>query len=119
VFLLAGDDLARRFGVQTLFEGDHFFARHNILRLLPRGDEPPMKAPLRLTDESLGYFTTGQPRRPDFGAGFPARYIETELTWDDLVLHPGTRRQIEEIEDWLCYGDTLMNDTKFGCILRA
>src|SRR5205809_915953 len=84
------------------------FIQHNILRLVPAGDEQPMKAPLRLSDENLGYFTIGQPRRPDFGPGFPARYIETQLIWDDLVLHPGTRRQIEEIETWLRHGETLM-----------
>jgi AAA+ superfamily predicted ATPase len=117
-FILAGDDLALRFAVQTLFDGEHFFAHHNILRLMPAGDEPPMKAPLRLSDESLSYFTTGQPRRPDFGASFPARYIETQLTWDDLVLHPGTRKQIEELETWLQHGETLMNDWAMAPKLR-
>jgi len=118
VFILAGDDLRVRFGLQTLFDGDHFFAKHNILRLTPTGDEPPMKSALRLSDEYLSYFTTGQPRRPDFGANFPARYIETQLTWDDLVLHPGTRRQIEEIETWLQHGETLMNDWGMAPKLR-
>jgi hypothetical protein len=118
VFLLAGEDLALRFAAQALFEGDHFFARHDILRLVPAGDEPPMKAPLRISAESLGFFTTGSPRRPDFGPGFPARRIETELTWDDLVLHPGTRRQIEEIEVWLSHGDTLMNEWGMAPKLR-
>jgi hypothetical protein len=117
-FILAGDDLAIRFAVQTLFEADHIFARHNILRLAPAADEPPMKAPLRLSDQSLGSFTTGQPRRPDFGPSFPARYIETLLTWDDLVLHPGTRKQIEEIETWLRHGDTLMNEWAMAPKLR-
>jgi AAA+ superfamily predicted ATPase len=117
-FILAGGDLAARFVVQTLFEGDHFFAHHDILRLAPVGDEPPMKAPLRLADASLGYFTTGRPRRPDFGPGFPARRIETQLSWDDLVLHPGTRKQIEEIETWLRHGETLMNEWAMAPKLR-
>jgi hypothetical protein len=117
-FITAGSDLALRFAVQTIFDGDHFFARHNILRLVPAGDEPPMKAALRLADEYVGYFTTGQPRRPDFGAAFPARYIETQLAWDDLVLHPGTRRQIEEIETWLRHGETLMNEWGMAPKLR-
>jgi AAA+ superfamily predicted ATPase len=117
-FLLAGNDLALRFAVQTLFDGDHFFARHNILRLTPLGDEPPLKAPLRLADEYLSYFTTGQPRRPNFGASFPARSIETQLSWDDLVLHPGTRRQVEEIETWLDHGDTLLNEWGMAPKLR-
>ena len=117
-FILAGEDLEIRFGLQALFNGDHFFARHNVLRLAPLGDEPAMKAPLRLTDEYLSYFTTGQPRRPDFGANFPARFIETQLTWDDLVLHPGTRQQIEEIETWLRHGETLMEDWGMAPKLR-
>jgi AAA+ superfamily predicted ATPase len=117
-FILGGDNLAVRFSLQGLFDGDHFFAKHNILRLVPVGDEPSMKAPLRLSDEYLSYFTTGQPRRPDFGANFPARFIETQLNWDDLVLHPGTRKQIEEIETWLEHGDTLMDDWGMAPKLR-
>lgn len=118
VFILAANDLRLRFGIQALFDGDHFFARHNILRLTPTNDEPLMKAPLRLTDEYLSYFTTGQPRRPDFGVNFPARFIETQLTWDDLVLHPGTRKQIEEIETWLQHGETLLGDWGMASKLR-
>ena len=117
-FILAGNDLEARFGLQTLFEGDHIFARHNILRLVPRGDLPLMKSPLRLSDEFLSFFTTGRPRRPDFGANFPARYIDTQQTWDDLVLHPGTRKQIEEIQTWLQHGETLMNDWGMASKLR-
>ncbi len=117
-FLLAGNDLEIRFALQSLFDGDHVFARHNILRVNVSGDEPPMKAPLRLSDEYLSYFTTGRPRRPDFGTNFPARFIETALTWDDLVLHPGTRMQIKEIETWLDHGETLMNDWGMAPKLR-
>jgi ATPase family associated with various cellular activities (AAA) len=117
-FLVACNDLENRFTLQSLFDGDHVFARHNILRPNASADEPPMKAPLRLSDECLSYFTTGQPRRPDFGASFPARFIETRLTWDDLVLHPGTRRQIDEIETWLEHGETLMNDWGMAPKLR-
>ena len=108
-FILAGDDLTVRFDLQNLFDGEHFFAKHNILRAAPLGDESLMKAPLRLSDETLSYFTTGEPRRPDFGANFPARFIETALTWDDLVLQSGTRKQIEEIKTWVEHGETLMD----------
>lgn len=117
-FILAGDDLTVRFDLQSLFDGDHFFAKHNILRLTPTSNEPTMKAPMRISDEILSHFTTGKPRRPDFGANFPARFIETGLTWDDLVLHPGTRKQIEEIETWLQHGQTLMNDWGMARKLR-
>ena len=119
VFLLAANRLELRFGLSEIFDPQHFFARHNILRLAPgSGDEPPMKSRLSVSEEYLSYFTTGQPRRPDFGANFPARYIETALSWDDLVLHPGTQRQIAEIETWLQHGQTLMVEWEMAAKLR-
>lgn len=118
-FILGGDDLALRFALQALFDPQHFFARHNILRLT-RGfpEQTLLKAPLRLSDEYLGVFTFGQPHRPEFGADFPAQRIETLLDWDDLVLHPGTRIQIEEIGTWIEHGEALMNDWGMAAKLR-
>ncbi|MCP4996290.1 MAG: ATP-binding protein [Gammaproteobacteria bacterium] len=118
-FILASLDLERRFALHQLFDPEHFFAKHNILRLQPvDADQPRMKAPLRISEEYLSLFTTGHTRRPDFGVTFPAQYIETELRWDDLVLHPGTRRQIEEIGTWIEHGETLTNDWGMGAKLR-
>jgi AAA+ superfamily predicted ATPase len=118
MFILAGNNLEIRFSLHALFDGDHYFFQHNILHLTLLDDEPLTKAPLRLSDESLSYFTTGQTRRPNFGAQFPARRIETLLNWDDLVLHPGTRKQIEEIEVWLKHSDTLMGEWGMAAKLR-
>src|SRR5262249_21557359 len=53
-----------------------------------------------------------------FGVNFPARYIETQLDWDDLVLHPGTHKQIEDIATWIRHGETLMNDWGMAAKLR-
>ncbi len=123
-FILSPHDLQTRFVLQILFQEDHFFFKHNILHL--RSDpaetgsshEAPLKAPLKLSAEYLSWFTTGQPYRPTFGADFPARFIETPLTWDDLVLHTGTRKQIEEIETWLQHGQTLLEDWGLVAKLR-
>lgn len=119
-FLLGGDDLELRFSVPLLFEQGHFFARHDILRPAAQGpdDVPVMKAPLRLSEELVSLFTAGVPRRPAFGAGFPAQRIETRGDWGDLVLHPGTRRQIEEIRTWMEHGRTLMDDWGMASKLR-
>ncbi len=118
-FLLGGTDLAIRFSVMRLFDPQHYFARHNILRLSPSSpDETLLKAPLRLSEECFSLFTTGRVRRPEFGANFPAQLIETQLTWDDLVLHPATRLQIEEISTWIQHGDTLMNEWGMASKLR-
>jgi DNA polymerase III delta prime subunit len=110
-FLLGGNDLAIRFSVLELFGPRHFFARHNVLSLAPAAGEevPPMKAPLRISDDLLSLFTTGETRRPGFGAGFPAQHIDTPLTWEDVVLHPTTRKHIDEIQTWIEHGETLMD----------
>lgn len=118
-FVLCGTNLETRFALHSMFDDQHYFARHNILRLAVTGVEHPSpKSCLELSEEVLSYLTTGELRRPNFGASFPARYMTTELTWDDLVLHPGTRRQVEEIETWLKHGDTLMDEWGMSSKLR-
>jgi AAA+ superfamily predicted ATPase len=117
IFVLAGEDLEVRFNVYGILDSDHFFMQQDILRM-NRGEGSVLQAPLQLSDDMLSFFTTGRAHRPDFGTDFPARYIETRLTWDDLVLHPTLRTQIDEIETWLRYGSTLMDDWGMAAKLR-
>lgn len=118
LFVLA-DDLDKRFSLLSLFSPNHFFSRHHILHLgAPGADGPLLKAPFCLTTDYLDLFTTGQAHQPVFGRHFPARLIETRLEWEDLVLHPGTRRQIEEIVTWIRHGETLMVDWGMAAKLR-
>jgi hypothetical protein len=119
-FLLGGNDLETRFAVHKLFEPQHVFAKHGILRLWPvqGGEQPLLKGRLEIADEYLGMFIMGRSLRPEFGASFPAQRIDTELEWSDLVLHPGTRKQIEDIETWIEHGSTLMNDWGMAAKLR-
>ena len=48
--------------------------------------------------------------KPRFSIDFPAEYIETEMEWDDLVLHPTTLGQIRDIENWINHNDTLLRE---------
>jgi len=112
-FILGGADLQIRLALQSMFDRDHFFARHDILRLgssLQDHNEPFLKASLQLTEECLALVTTGHVRRPDLSTDFPARHIETKLDWNDLVLHPGTLTQVQDIEVWMRHGKTLMDE---------
>jgi hypothetical protein len=110
-FILAGDDLAPRFELTQLFAGDHFFARHNILHLSPVGrGEPLLSGALTISQECLHWFTTAQERKPNFNHEFPARLIETQLEWPDLVLPATTLEQLDEIKHWILYGQQLLQD---------
>lgn len=110
-FVLAGDDLGGRLAVQRLLSTEHWFARRHVLWLDPvRAGEPVMSGRLILDSEIVERLTTGTVSLPRFSVDFPAEHIETEMEWEDVVLHPDTERQIREIEHWIQFNDTVFDD---------
>ncbi len=111
LFLLAGDDLQKRLEVQELFSPDHFFAKKRMLWLedVPPG-EPRMSGKIILSQEYIDLFTTGKVSRPAFNAEFPAKLIETDMTWDDLVLDSDIMAQIRELEIWVMHNERMLNE---------
>ncbi len=114
-FILAGDDLEKRLEVQRLFSTEHWFHQKNILHLeaVPHG-EPIMSGRIILDPEVVELLTLGKVSKPRFSTDFPAEYITTELEWDDLVLAPGTLRQIREIESWVRHQQTFFETWGMG-----
>ncbi|HEY9698920.1 MAG TPA: ATP-binding protein [Trichocoleus sp.] len=118
-FLIAGDNLAARFALTRLFEGDRTFACHDILNLAPvASGEPILSGALLLSQEYRDRFTTGIEHKPNFNSNFPARRIETDLDWDALVLPVATLEQLEEIKHWIDYGRELLQDWDMAAKLR-
>ena len=110
-FLLAEDGLSQRFRILEIFMDDHFFRKFSILSLVHvQQEEPLLSGMIRISEEYLSYFTRGVPHRPDFSPQFPARRISTQLGWDDLVLEAETAQGVEDIRDWLDYGDVLLHE---------
>jgi hypothetical protein len=110
-FILAGNDLEKRLAVQHMLGADHWFSQKRILWLeAVREGEPIMSGRLILDPELVEEIVTGRVSRPAFSAEFPAEYIDTKMDWDDLVLHPGTLSQIRDIENWIKYNHTLLDD---------
>ncbi|MGX2040185.1 ATP-binding protein [Methylocaldum sp. MU1018] len=119
LFILAGDDLAARFEFMALFEENQVFARHGLLSLArPGSGEPALSGALTLSDECLCRFTVGTERKPGFNSDFPARRIETELDWDQLILPATTREQLDEIKHWIEFGQRLLYDWEMSHKLR-
>lgn len=111
LYVLAGKDFEKRMEVSKMFEENHFFARKNVLYLesVVRG-EPRMSGRLVIDEEYVDLFTTGKISKPKLSADFPAERITTELEWKDLVLQEKTMAEIKEIETWLKYNDTFLNE---------
>ncbi len=113
LFLLAGNDLARRLEVQKLFGSQHFFAKEKILYLEDlKPGEPAAAGRIILDTEYVELFTLGYVTPPRTGTGFPAQRINTELEWEDLILNPQTMSQLREAQTWIQHNDTLLYDWK-------
>ena len=110
-FVIAGDNLTKRIEVQQMLGSDHWFAKKHILWLeAVNHGEPLMSGKLVMDPEIIELLTTGIVSKPRFSIDFPAEYVETEMDWDDLVLHPKTLIQIREIEHWITHHQTLLED---------
>jgi len=111
IFLLGGDKFEKRMAIQQYFHEDHLFAKRRILWLdeVPEG-EPRMSGRVVLSQEYVDLFTYGKVARPRFSLNFPAQLLETEMEWSDLVLHPGTQSQIQDLVVWIKHHNTLMVD---------
>lgn len=109
VFLLAGDDLYGRMAAMDLFISKHYFSYHQILQLNdPAPGEPVLSGSLSLSPDYVNLFLTGANGNPRFNKDFPAKIIQTEIEWDELVLPEDTMNQVEEISIGIEHHDTLM-----------
>lgn len=111
LMLLAGNNLAQRFRMQSLFDAGHPLRQHNILSLgaVPAG-LPQYSGQLVLTEEYIDFFTTGTLRKPVFNMDFPAKRITTSMEWSNLVVDSHTAAQLQELQIWLRHGNQLMQD---------
>ncbi len=101
-FLLAGADLAKRFEVAKLFKDEHFFTRSGMLQFDHHASgEPHFGSALILSNEYLQRLSDGEVHKPDFSASFPAKRMQTQLSWSDLVLNAEVMAEVDHIVTWL------------------
>ncbi|NOQ72219.1 MAG: AAA family ATPase [Crocinitomix sp.] len=111
MFILAENKLKTRFLLHDLFDGAHLLSKLGIVTLeSPNSGEPFLSGKLVVAREYVEFLTTGKSRKPNFSKDFPAKLIDTELEWDDLVLPKKSLEQIEEIQTWIDHGETLLDD---------
>jgi hypothetical protein len=111
LFVLAGNDMHRRLHALQYFSPDHFFAKEKILQLeAVKEGEPSMSGKIVLQQEYVDLLTTGSMTRPCFGPDFPAKLVNTKMSWEDVVLNPKTSVPINDIKIWLEHNNTLLYD---------
>ncbi|GAA0560592.1 ATP-binding protein [Chitinophaga japonensis] len=111
LFLLAGTNPQARLQLLPLFNKEQWLFRHHILSLeTVSGGEPPLSGKLLIDPEFAEVFTTGKVGLPQLSTTFPAEHITTQMTWADLVLPENVWKQIQELQNWLKHGKTLMEE---------
>jgi adenylate kinase family enzyme len=111
VFILSGNSLEHRFRVLEILDSDHFFFKKAILTLEhTEPNEPFFTGILNLSIEYLNICTHGNNQKPDYNSSFPAKLIDTNLDWSDLVVSDEVFDELEEIKDWIAHGNVLLND---------
>jgi adenylate kinase family enzyme len=108
MFIIAGDNINKRIESMYLFQQDHPFLKDSVLMLGSHTPgEPALSAMLELNQDYVEYFTVGEISKPAFSTQFPAKILETDLLWDDLVLTYETIDRVNEIISWIQHGDKL------------
>ncbi len=119
MFILAGNDLSKRFSLQRCFDGQHKFSKEGILWLEEIGKEEPMlSGSINISQEVLDLFTIGEARKPNFSPEFPAKLLTTNMDWPDLILSHHVMSQLKEIETWITHHETLMQDWGMERLLK-
>ncbi len=123
VFILAGENLTRRFALAELFETTHFFYSTGILDFATAGNIATtgfsvFSAPLKIRPEKLAFILTGKESDPPLSTRFPAQRLETALSWDDLVLCDSTMQAAQEILTWTVTAEKLMHDWQLNKFIQ-
>ena len=99
--LLGGTNIENRQAYFQLFNADSKLFKEDLIAL-PHG-EPFTRATLTPGQSFLNNIISGKNRGPEFSHDFPATLIESDYSWDDLILDYETRTQLQEMKEWLDY----------------
>jgi hypothetical protein len=114
-FIVAGNDLIARFNLQKILNETGYLRKHQIIVLESRNESDPFfSKSLNVSKELLSFLTTGETYRPDFSPSFPASLLSTKMDWQDLVLNHDVLEEVEEINNWINYGQVLLNTGDIG-----
>ena len=97
--------------IADILNPENILIKEQVLELqFVNGYLPSWSGILSMSHQWMHYFLNGQEIRPELSASFPAKRITTLMNWDDLVLDPFVMEQVLEIDNWLQYGDKLMQE---------
>lgn len=111
LFIVAGTDLESRLKAWEWLRKHSVLIHKGIVQILkPQSSGDPLQSGILSVDNQVAEeIIFGESAPPAFSMEFPARMIETNLEWKDLVLAKQTRSQLDELKDWLEKRDELQS----------
>lgn len=111
LFILYGNNLEQRVEAMKRWQSDAWQLKDFVYFEPVRDGEPAMSGILAPDADWLENLLFGHEAQPHFSASFPARKINTPMLWDDLVLHPRTLEQVNDIRLWMEFNAHILRDT--------
>jgi hypothetical protein len=109
-FILGANNVSTRIKLLQIFDSSHKFYVHKVLKLdVTKDNEPWLSGALVISQDYFDLFTIGKTHKPTFSSKFPATLIDVKADWNDLVLDPSIRKQIDHIYSWIKNNDLIMN----------
>lgn len=114
-YILAHENIEKRLKIQQLFEASHWFFKDQIININSVKDgEPLMSGRLILKPETIHLLLYGEKLKPKFSPDFPAKEVNTQLQWDDLVVNSVIQDQINQMRLWVKHHQTLQEKWGMG-----
>lgn len=115
LFILAGMDIQNRLDYLSFFDPENPLFKHRILSLEQvKTGEPKLSGKLVMDPEYVEVLTTGKISLPGLSINFPAEHLQSEMTWEDLVLPEQVWNQVKELQTWLNHKETLFSEWDLG-----
>lgn len=104
ISLLGGSNIEFRQKYFRHFSVDSKLFKEDLISLpAPPHGEPFTRSTLTPGSSFLNNIILGKNLGPEFSHDFPATLIESDYSWDDLILDYDTRSQLQEVKEWLDY----------------
>ena len=110
-FIYYGKELSSTFESQFIFDNEYVLNKISAIQFSGNENENnKMTKVAHISEEVLKLITTGETYKPDYSYDFPAKILETNLDWSDLVLNPIVMDEVENINTWLKFKDEINSD---------
>jgi hypothetical protein len=111
LFVLFGLDMQVRIEAMARWQEEKWCMAAFVKLEKIKEEEPAMSGTLLPDPDWMEKLLFGHEAQPVFSASFPAKKIQTPMQWNDLVLHPKTMEQVNDIRLWMEFNSQILADS--------